>query len=193
MTSSDLTRISSATLFSLCMKNREDSTLWSEFLRRTAPKIRQFIRGTLRQSMEWMASLSWAAALSGDLQESDLFQSTIVRLVENDCAAMKRFSGQSDEELLAYLAVITRSVVRDCLRRQRAKKRPSSQRKVESFLLRGRGKMTDSTRVQGSSTERNLLAREIMDLSKRSLEALEGKFSDRDRLIFRLYFFTISR
>ncbi len=176
-------------LFSLCMKDREDSTLWSELLRRTTPKIRQFIRGTLRQSVEGTTSSSWAAALSGELQESDLFQSTIVRLVENDCAAMKRFSGQSDEELLAYLAVITRSVVRDCLRRQRAKKRPSSQRQVEPFLPGRSGPRTGNTRAQRSSTERDLLAREIMDLCKRSLEALEGRFSARDKLIFKLYFF----
>ncbi len=189
MTSSDLSRISSTMLFSLCAKDREDSALWSEFLRRTSQKIRQFIRGTLRQSAEGTASSSWAAALSCELQESDLFQSTIMRLVENDCAAMKRFSGQSDEEVLAYLAVITRSVVRDCLRRRRAKKRPSSQRQVEPFLLRGSGRLAVNARAGRPSTERDLLAREIMDLSKRSLDALEGKFSARDRLIFRLYFF----
>ena len=119
MTKPDPGQISSVVLLSLCARDREDSILWAELLRRTAPRIKQFIRGTLRQS-----STGTAFSHPVELQESDLFQSAIVKLVENDCAAMRRFSGTTDEELMAYLAVITRSVVRDCLRRQRARKRP---------------------------------------------------------------------
>jgi len=189
MTSSDLSRISSVTLFSLCARNREDSALWSEFLRRIALKIRQFIRGTMHQCIRGTDSSSWVAVLSEELQESDLFQSTIVRLVENDCAAMKRFSGGSDEELLAYLAVITRSVVRDWLRRQRAKKRLAGQTWIEPLPGYGLKGTTYRIRAEQLSAERNLLAREIMDLSERSLESLEGFASERDRLIFELHFF----
>ncbi len=189
MTSSDLSRVSSVTLFSLCARNREDSALWSEFLRRIALKIRQFIRGTMRQSIRGTDSSPWVAVLSEELQESDLFQSTIVRLVENDCAAMKRFSGGSDEELLAYLAVITRSVVRDWLRRQRAKKRLAGRTWIEPFPGYGIENTTSRISTEQLSAERNLLAREIMDLSERSLESLEGGASDRDRLIFELHFF----
>ena len=90
---------------------------------------------------------------------------------------------------MAYLAVITRSVVRDCLRRQRARKRPPIWMAVEPSRL----DLTDApgarVRMDPSSAERGLLAREIRDLSERSLHSLAGKSSDRDRLIFELYFF----
>ena len=176
--------MSSVVLFFLCARDREDSIIWSELLRRIAPKIKQFIRGTLRQSSRDMAS-----SLSLELQESDLFQSAIVKLVKNDCAAMKRFSGARDEELMAYLAVITRSVVRDCLRRQRARKRPSIQVVIEPRQPGGADPLSADLRTGHSGAERGLLAREIRDLSERSLNSLEGRTSDRDRLIFGLYFF----
>jgi RNA polymerase sigma factor (sigma-70 family) len=184
MTKPDPGQISSVVLLSLCARDREDSILWAELLRRTAPRIKQFIRGTLRQS-----STGTAFSHPVELQESDLFQSAIMKLVENDCAAMRRFSGTTDEELMAYLAVITRSVVRDCLRRQRARKRPSIRISIEPLQPEGIHPPGARLRIDPSSAERGLLAREIRDLSERSLSSLEGESSDRDRLIFELYFF----
>ena len=183
MTKPDPRQISSVVLFSLSARNREDSILWAELLRRTAPRIKQFIRGTLRLSMCAVSSRP------AELQESDLFQSTIVKLVENDCAAMRRFSGTTDGELMAYLAVITRSVVRDCLRRQRARKRPRILIPVGPPQPERPQPLLPPGRIDPSSAERDLLAREIRDISERSLHTLEGKSSDRDRLIFELYFF----
>jgi len=90
---------------------------------------------------------------------------------------------------MAYLAVITRSVVRDCLRRQRARKRPSIRISIEPLQPEGIHPPGARLRIDPSSAERGLLAREIRDLSERSLSSLEGESSDRDRLIFELYFF----
>lgn len=179
MAKPDPSQISSVALFSQCARDREDSILWAELLRRVAPKIRQFIRGTLRQ---W--SRDTAPFASIELQENDLFQSTIIRLVERDCAAMQRFSGTTDEALMAYLAVITRSVVRDCLRRQLAKKRPY----IRTAIDRLRTKPID-LRSDSSPAEHGLLAREVRDFCERNLDGPEGRCSARDRLIFELYYF----
>jgi DNA-directed RNA polymerase specialized sigma24 family protein len=111
-------------LFQICASNRENSEAWSEFLRRYAVKLKFFIRGTLRQVLGHSGDPGFSITSSG-IQELDLFQNAIVRLVENDCAAMKRFSGTSENELLAYLAVICRSTVLDTLRRNNALKRRS--------------------------------------------------------------------
>src|SRR6266508_1145922 len=105
--SPDVRAMGAAELFARCAQNTDDSALWSEFLRQSLP-----------------AGCSLAL---GGTHENDLFQSTVVRQVENGCALMKRFSGSSEDELVVYLAVITRSVVRDCLKRNRAQKRLRSE------------------------------------------------------------------
>src|SRR2546428_11802314 len=94
---------------------------------------------------------------------------------------MKHFTGTTDEELRAYLAVITTSVVKDLWRRQRALKRPLADTRahiLEDF---------DSSQVgRGEQTgvaERQILAREVEGVGCRIIK------HSRDRAIFRLYFF----
>ncbi len=177
----DVHGVDALELFACCAQNMDDSALWSELMRRYAPRIKAFIRGTLRQLLPAESSLSLGA-----MHENDLFQSTVVRLVENGCVVMKRFSGSRESELVVYLAVITRSVVRDWVRRYRAQKRPLS----ESQLLDARRKVrSDSTSSRGEcALERELLVREVRRLSLRAIETRAGEFSRRDKLIFELYF-----
>jgi RNA polymerase sigma factor (sigma-70 family) len=176
--------IDAVELFSLCAKNTADSELWTEFLRRYTHKIKAFIRGSLCQSRgDADSRLSL-----GEIQESDLFQNVIVRLVKNDCAAMKQFSGKREDDLLAYMAVITRSVVRDCQRSQWALKRASDHIDTQ-HLLTAQLQNLDSTKSSEVRTiERRLLAREVVEISKRTLKFLPRPYSARDRLIFQLYF-----
>jgi RNA polymerase sigma factor (sigma-70 family) len=178
----DLHPLGWAELISACARDRGDSDVWKEFLQRYGLKIRQFIRSTLQMSV------AADAVIGQGLQCSDLFQSTIVRLVENDCAALKRFSGTSEDQWFAYLAVITRSVVRDSLRRQRSLKRGSS-----VWHAAGPGDLPHAPgqhpeRAEFPAWERELLAREVRTLCERTIHEDAGKFSQRDLAIFRLYF-----
>ena len=129
------------------------------------------------------ASCAWNFSFEDTVD--DLIQATILRLVENDCTLLRRFRGEHEDDLLAYLAVISRSVVRDCWRRQHAWKRNLNHgrtlRRSEFITLR----------LQSSqdylSTGRQVLAREVLELSGHALTDADG-FSDRDRLIFGLHF-----
>jgi RNA polymerase sigma factor (sigma-70 family) len=176
-------------LMSLCASNREDVSLWSEFLRRVTPKILCFIRGTMKQHLGGSTILADEPLLFGGMQEKDLLQNTILRLVENDCAAMKRFSGSTDDELFAYLAVISRSVVRSGLRMERAKKRPPDSCAVRLSLVppveRGVARPESGPPV----AERELLDQEVRRLSEQTLNLLPRESSVRDRVIFELYFY----
>jgi|WetSurMetagenome_2_1015567.scaffolds.fasta_scaffold03221_2 RNA polymerase sigma factor (sigma-70 family) len=181
-----LPQIDSVELLSLCAQDRENSSLWAEFMRRYAPKIKLFIRGTLRQDGDAGARSLNSSATT---HEMDLFQNTILRLVENNCAALRRFSGTKESELLAYLAVIARSTVRDFMRRQRAKKRFSWP--VEADAADRQWVKTPNFSQEPSSesaTERRILAQELERLS---LKAIENNSGDplRDKLIFQLYFY----
>jgi hypothetical protein len=85
----DLQSLDIRELLSLCVANTEDHVAWSEFMRRFAAKIRTFIHRTLRLSFPGFES-SQGAALPGGIQEADLFQNTILRLVEKGCGALRR-------------------------------------------------------------------------------------------------------
>jgi len=178
--------LDSLSLASLCARDTQATVLWSEFVRRFTPKIRQFIWGTLRQSLGADVSLGEVTVLLGGTSENDLLQSTIVRLIEDDCAALRRFSGTSENDLLAYLAVISRSVVRGFLRRQSSLKR-SSKAPVPRMEFMEQS-YSPVLREGMPQTEREVLAREVARLSKRAIDSLSGESSRRDWLIFQLYY-----
>jgi len=167
-------------LFQVCAADRENSDAWREFLRRYTAKLGHFINGTLRQVF------GSSASQPGSIQESDLFQNAIVRLVENDCAAMKRFSGTSENDLLAYLAVICRSSVLDTLRRNNALKRRHAAAESDEATLAA---SNSDRRADYSGFEREILARELVSLTWRTIECHSGHVSDRDHLVFKLHFF----
>jgi RNA polymerase sigma factor (sigma-70 family) len=171
-------------LFFDCARDTCDNKSWEEFLRRFAPRIKQFIRTTLRRSMGRDVVASHNPVMMGGVQENDLLQNVVMRLVANDCAAMKRFSGSTEEELLAYLAVITRSVVRDSLRWHRAGKRPD----IAEIRQECSSGQLEELLPADSTTERDVLIRELKELSRKTLN-LHTPGASRDRIIFELYFF----
>jgi len=172
-------------LFQLCAADRENSRAWSEFLSRYTNKISYFIQGTLRQVLGYTARHS-NSSTTGCIQESDLFQNAIVRLVENDCAAMKRFSGESENDLLCYLAVICRSSVLDTLRRSSAlKRRPTAAEKDQAITA-----SASSLRfTEHCGFERKVLLREIISLAQHTIRSHSGNVAARDQLVFKLHFF----
>lgn len=181
----DLHLLDSIDLFKLCALNREDADAWSEFLRRYTVKLKHFIRGALKQASGYTQNPKIPIS-SGGIQELDLFQNVIVRLVENDCAAMKRFSGASENDLLAYMAVICRSTVLDTLRRTNALKRRTASKDIEDSM-----RNADNSARFGdhAGLEREILARELINLFTCTIKSHSGQVSDRDQLVFRLHFF----
>jgi len=169
----------------LCVANREDHSAWSEFLRRILPKLRYFIRSTICQSAFGFRFSKVSSLVAGEGVD-DLIQSTLVRLIENDCSLLKRFWGRTENDLFAYLAVISRSVVHDCWRRQHALKRNRPQishsRRFHMVTTHPRSCPAYTAR------EREILAGEVLGLANRALDVADC-FSERNRLIFKLHFF----
>jgi RNA polymerase sigma factor (sigma-70 family) len=173
-------------LFHFCAASRQNSDVWSEFLRRYGSKLKQFIHGTLRQVLGVSACPNESTTYGG-IQDTDLFQNAIVRLVESDCAAMKRFSGTSEADLLAYLAVICRSVVLDALRRDTASKRrrPATVEREEKIAASGGARGF----LDNAGFERAILARELISIAHHTIKSRSGHVSSRDQLVFQLHFF----
>jgi DNA-directed RNA polymerase specialized sigma24 family protein len=178
----DLRQLDSIELFHLCAADRNSSDVWSEFLRRYTARIKFFIRGAMRQARMGFARPIDTVAF----QESDFFQNTIVRLVENDCAAMKKFSGTSEDALSAYLAVICRSVVWGTMRYSAAgkRRRPAAAESDESI----RNCDNSLNPIHYSGFDRPILIRELMSLAFHTAKSPSGEVSRRDQLIFQLHF-----
>jgi RNA polymerase sigma factor (sigma-70 family) len=174
-------------LFRLCAAERDNTEAWAEFLRRYMAKLKYFIHGALRQVFGYSAYQDESTASEG-LQESDLFQNAIVRLVENNCAAMKRFSGICENDLLAYLAVICRSSVLDTLRRNNALKRKPAATESEETI---RASIGGSHPADHSEFEREFLAHELVSLTLQTIQSRSHSddVSNRDRIVFKLHFF----
>ena len=173
------------TLFHLCASDRENFEAWSEFLYRYSGKLKYFIRGSIRQVLGSSGIFDNPTVAVG-MQESDLFQNTILRLVEKNCAAMKRFSGKTEDDLLTYLAVISRSTVLDAFRRSKAMKRraiTTENEKLKAMPSFGFHKIADDP-----GFERIILADELISLVHKTIKSKSGETSARDQLVFELYF-----
>jgi DNA-directed RNA polymerase specialized sigma24 family protein len=175
-----------AELISACAQNRQNIDLWAEFLRRYGGKIKQFINGTCRRART--VDFSSFHRASWGLEMSDLLQSTIVRLIEHDCALMKKFRGTSEDEWLAYLAVITRSVVRNSFMRDRRLRHHDFAGARALGYLGSRWPALTENAGMGEPVDRGLLAKEVIYLCERAIRAKAGKNTDRDLLIFHLHF-----
>jgi RNA polymerase sigma factor (sigma-70 family) len=155
-----------------CARDRENGALWTEFLFRYSAKIKRIIckECALRQ----VRACRPAHDIFGGENQSDLFQAVIVRLIENDCILMRRFSGNTEDDWLAYISSITFSVVCDAARRQSRAKRSMN----NNF----------PKHVDCEDPAHRVLAMELAALCERMTRNLSGPHSSRDRLIFRLYF-----
>jgi RNA polymerase sigma factor (sigma-70 family) len=177
-----------AELVAECARDRHNAAAWSEFMRRYGPRIQQFTRSALRGAIGGLPHAASSEALLGGMQENDLFQTAILRLVQGDCAVMTRFSGTTEDEWIAYLAVITRSVVRDSMRVQRRYKRAGGV-ETSGIPRKTDRRLTDNQEsLRHPATDRSLLAKEIRALGERILSDRASETASRDRLIFRLYF-----
>jgi RNA polymerase sigma factor (sigma-70 family) len=174
--------ISALQLFQICASDTGNSEAWSEFLHRYSSKIRYFVNGTLRQ-LSGSEPIQTQSS-SRDVQD-DLFQNSIMRLVANNCAAMKRFSGRDENDLLAYLAVISRSAVLDWLRHTHAIKRrhgQTGQRDFEHTLSES------PIPVDADEYERQILIGEILSMTRTAIATHSRQTSSRDQLVFSLHF-----
>ncbi len=155
----------------LCARDTGNERIWAEFLRRFAPVIRFFVWRTLR-NLRHGSQIPRESLILGIDEENDLFQNTMLRLVNRDCAVMKRFRGAREEEFVAYLAVISESV----------------ERNHSDALDFAESQSLKSKRREESDSERCTLANEVWRISLRTIRSSSRSSGSRDRQIFEAYF-----
>ena len=101
---------------------------------------------------------------------------------------MKRFDGDKEAQVFAYLAVITRSVVRDCQRKELAQRRSFGRSAVYLSVLKVGLPGARRGAIERQEAEKELLSREIMELCEQTLQRPARQSAMRDKMIFQLYF-----
>lgn len=177
-----------AELLSLCVAKPTDDNAWLEFLKRYDSVVRSSVFSTFhrRAKQETERRQQFPESVA-----EDLVQDVYKRLVEDDCRALKQFSGSSENSICAYLAMIAVNVVRDHFREARAQKRPKISFSLDQLLdeqrdaplLRDAVSQLDGRPLGPNSS---LTVEEV----ERALRAvLTGDNRDRDLLIFQLRYY----
>jgi RNA polymerase sigma-70 factor (ECF subfamily) len=153
-------------LLSRCIARDEDA--WKEFLER----YRRIIYGSILKTLEMRGH-------SRELAE-DVFQDVLLKLLADDCRALRRFEGRS--QTTTWLARISINATIDAVRRRKARREfslpgedePDAEDTTEELLKRV---PFDARILEGISSR---------DLAGQLLERLE----DQDCLVLKLYFFS---
>ena len=108
----DLQNLSNQELIQRCISS--DQVVWTEFLRRFERPISMVVIRTLRRRVRPTPTLV-----------EDLVQNTYLKLLDDDCKALRIFKAQHENSIYGYLQVMASNVTQDYIRKVDAKKRDS--------------------------------------------------------------------
>ena len=119
-----------------CANDKKNKKAWLEFLSR----YENLVYNTIIQ--ECKNSDLHKNCFQFDETVKDLVQEVYLKLLQNECKALKKFRGESENSIYSYLKIIARNEVRNYINKMQAKKRPPIDRLLD-----------DSTRVTGEKGE----------------------------------------
>jgi len=108
----DPRNLSNQELIQRCLAG--DQTAWTEFLRRFERPISMVVIRTLRRRIRPTPVLI-----------QDLVQNTYLKLLDDNCKALRTFKSQHENSIFGYLQVMASNITQDYLRKLDAKKRDS--------------------------------------------------------------------
>jgi RNA polymerase sigma factor (sigma-70 family) len=162
--------------------------LWEEFYRRFDPRIRIYVRRSWRQRL----SNSNDLRISDEITD-DLTQNVYVRLLSDNCQALRDFKGLTNISFLAYLARIATNIVAEYFRSLLAGKRYGANLSVE-YLLDEHHISQNHTQEMiyeylSENPERRYIGRLLMlEITRLIKQFSHGPNRARDQRILELYF-----
>jgi RNA polymerase sigma-70 factor, ECF subfamily len=162
--------LSAQELVQLCL-DRSHKAAWVEFVRRYQPTIARVV---MRSARRW-AEPSHALI-------DDLVHETYLKLMANDCRALREFDFQHENAMFGFLKTVASRVVTDYFRRESNQKRGGGQ---EDLSLDETSIFISYARGGSKQVDREILIHEI-DACLKSLHG-EPNFA-RDYAIFWLYY-----
>jgi RNA polymerase sigma-70 factor (ECF subfamily) len=158
-----------------------DDSAWEEFVTRYNRRVSLYVTRACRYS-------GWSSDDRGDLAR-DLMQEVYVRLIADECHALKAWRGESEEALLAYLARVVHAVACDALRRERSRKRAVNLLSLEGSPSDDGPSLADVLPATEWTAPDRMLAERLAPVRLRAaLDSLHGgRNGARDALIFQLH------
>ncbi len=187
----NIKELSNIQLVQVCARDSRNEAAWEEFVNRFNQHIAISVIRVLRSNSDQLMSSD--GLIPPDVI-NDLIQQVYVRLLDNDRQALKRFRGEHEKSIFAYLARLTTTVVLDYLRRRSAGRRPPeliSWTEIEYRLKDSLDEMDSCSATLSSSDLENRLneGMTVRDMIAQLQCILEGEHKRRDILIFVLYVF----
>lgn len=127
------TKLKNTELVKHCANNLNSNIAWSEFLSRYEKRICYTITQECKKNEINKYCLQFEETVR------DLVQDVYLKILENDCKALKKFRGDSENSIYSYLTVIAKNVVRNYIIKMQAQKRPQ----IETFL----NMLTDENKI----------------------------------------------
>jgi RNA polymerase sigma factor (sigma-70 family) len=164
---------------------------WLDFISRYHQRIRCIAHRAFLNEAQRNYGLDTGKA--GDVVE-DLTQDVFVRLIDGNRRALSHFHGRSESSLYMYLHAIATNLVRDHFRKFRAQRKIPAAASLSEPLRTADGALEAVTLGDcvASPSPGPDAAAEASELRARIAKAVDrvsgGSFSNRDRLVFRLFF-----
>jgi RNA polymerase sigma factor (sigma-70 family) len=176
-------------LIQRCLNKPSDETAWSEFVSRYHKSIKKNVANALHRQAK--TSPEHQAPITEELVE-DFAQAVYLRLIKDECSALKNFKGNYENSIFQYLLIISINVVRDYYRELRAVKRPQIVCSLEDLLSKQSEalvfKELDALSTEAATDESaKLLSSEIIEEIFRKI--VKWQYKERDIMIFKLRYY----
>ena len=168
-------------LVALCAREPWNRKAWLEFYDRFDDRIRLVIyreckaMGVPNRDVQFQDTVE------------DLVQDVYMKLLANNCKALKDFIGASENSVYTYLGIIARNEVRNYFTKINAQKRPTVERSIDDLLniseKGGKIRTKNITRSPYADLEVEFLKEEIENILDR---IVTGSSKHRNKLIIKL-------
>lgn len=152
-----------------------DELAWDEFVGRFHRRIVVFVTRSTK---------------NGDADtRAEVIQEVYIRLLANDCRALRAWHGASESSWLAYLATIVHAVACDAIKRRRSLKRTAAVVSLDGGDRRDTGRLAEAIPAPESNSPERLLDERLVPERLVSLLATveRGPQASRNSLIFLLH------
>lgn len=168
----------------ICANEPGNYSAWAEFCSRFDGRIWLMIYRECRDKE--------LASATNNFHETaqDLVQDVYMKLVEQNCKALKNFEGRSENSIYAYLGIIAKNVVRNHITKKSAKKRPqigASMDDVDFETKFDKNRLSELGYISHLNLEKLTNIKEKIEHILNS--KLKNKNKQRNKFIFKLYFY----
>jgi len=183
-----LKKLKNTELVELCAQTPDNRNAWLEFYHRFDEWIWLVIARECKAKAISRVDFQYQKTIP------DLVQDVYVKLVSNECKALKNFVGASENSIYKYLNIIAKNVVKNHLTKIRAQKRPFIKKSIDEVVIVGENDERISIKEGIRSTDFDVEEEVAVEILQDEIEAildriLKGKDKQRNKLMFKLHLF----